>query len=71
MRTFDSNIEGHEGLCVATWVNTCGTDCRGVMGFFVPVKSVWWWPVVIKTGPVFAGIITSNLTIINVGSNND
>lgn len=55
-----SVVPGFEGSCKPTWLNRNQIDIRlsgGVTGFFRLTKKVAWFPVPIKTGKEFHGII--------------
>ena len=56
-----SRVEGHEGDCVETWLNTNRVDMIGnghfrITGFFKNTRKTWFGT--IKTGKEFHGGIT-------------
>lgn len=58
-----SNVKGHKGWCKPCWLNKNQVLLLldgGVTGFFRSTKEVRWWPVPIKTGEPFHGIIRGN-----------
>ena len=66
MRTFHSEVPGHEGLCKASWLNrnqVCHRIDVGITGFFRLVRRnrFGFWK---RMGPEFHGMIRYNTDIV-------
>lgn len=66
MKALMSKVPNHIGYCKPTWLNrnqVCNRLDGGISGFFKNVHSVWWWPLPVRYGEEFHGIIRGDAMV--------